>query len=112
MEAQEALRGDDEARQAAALAGLRAAQERMGAVGGLFVLMALDHAGLTVQRKLSRVFGALGVEAYEKAVAAAACVADLAAKCDALTQRVKELERREERRAERQARAADLRLVR
>jgi hypothetical protein len=105
MEALEAGRGDDEARQRAALAELDAAREEMGCVGGLLLLMALEHGGLVVQKKLGRVFGGLGVEAYEKAVRAAACVAELTAELDALRCEVKELTRRLERKAE-------LRLVR
>lgn len=96
MKAQEAARGDDLERQKAALAELERAQEECACVGGLLILMALEHGGLVVQKKLGKVFNGLAQSAYAKAKAAEEAAIDALERIDALTQRIRELERKVE----------------
>ena len=94
MEAQEAARGDDLVRQKAALAELQRAQEECACVGGLLILMAIEHGGLVVQKKLGKVFGELARGAWEKAKDAERAATDAIERLDVLTQRIRELEKR------------------
>jgi hypothetical protein len=95
MEALEALRTNDTARQRAALAELNAAKEEMVFVGGLLILAALEVPA--VQKKLGKVFNGLAVGAFEKAQRAEQRATDALELIDVLKCRVKELERRLER---------------
>lgn len=94
LECQESERGADEQRQRRALEELDAAREEMGCVGGLLILMALEYGGITVQRKLSRVFGGVAADAFNRAVAAEQRVAHALGMIDVLKAKVAELEKR------------------
>lgn len=105
MECQEAARGGDAERRRAAREEMDAACEEMACVGGLLLVMALDHGGLVIQRRLEQVFGGFTRDAWERARQAQARADRALEDIDALTQRIRELEKRLETRA-------DLRLVR
>jgi hypothetical protein len=94
MEALEAARGDDLARQKAAIAELNQAREECACVGGLLILLAIEHGGLVVQKKLGKVFGGLARGAWEKAAAAQARATEALEQLDAMKQQLKELEKK------------------
>lgn len=77
---------------AAAQAEVLRAKEHLGALGGLLVLMALDTAGLPLQRKLAAVFDGLARDAWDKAQRAGKRATWAIQEVDVLKGRVKELE--------------------
>ena len=89
-ERQEALRGDDPFRQAAALADYEAAREAVRCLGALLVLHGVECR--EVQKKLGAAFGQLARNAWEAARAARKRADWAVGRLDALTQRVRELE--------------------
>lgn len=97
----DALERLDEARRhgsdddiAVSLADARRARERVGALGGLLILMALDHAGLPVLKKLAAAFDGLAQSAWDRATRAHKRATWAVNEVQALRQRVAELERR------------------
>ena len=91
----EAERHGPECEQDAARDEVRRCRERMGLIGTLLVSLALEHGSMQLQRKLSAVFADLsGREGYKLAQRAMAWISDTRDHMDALTQRVRELERR------------------
>lgn len=94
MEALEAARVDDLPRQKAALAELEQAREECACVGGLLILMAIQHGGLVVQKKLGAVFGELARGAWHKALAAEARAAEALEQLDVMKERMKQLEKK------------------
>lgn len=93
-EATEALRSGDPKRQQAAVTRMNEAARQVGLVGGLFILMALEHAGLPIQKKLAQVFNGLARSAWEKASAALARVGFLDSELRAVRERLQTLEER------------------
>lgn len=93
-EALDALRSDDVERHRAALERVTAAREACGALGGMLILLALDHAGLAVQKKLSAVFGGLSISAYQKAQTAESRASWAVDELDALREQMRALEKR------------------
>lgn len=70
IEALEVSRTDDLDRQKAALSTVKLARERCACVGALLLVLALEHGGLAVQKKLAKMFNGLAVGAWEKATRA------------------------------------------
>lgn len=66
-QAQEASRSGDPGAERAALERLTLAREACGSLGGLLLVLALDHAGIAVQKKLQKAFGGVAGAALERA---------------------------------------------
>jgi len=71
-----------------------ACREECGALGGLLLTLALDHAGDIVRKRLLGVFGQVGREAMKRATSAANAARWATESVDALKTRVRELERK------------------
>lgn len=66
-QAEDALRSGTPEQQRTALERLTNAQEACACLGGLLLVLALDHAGFAVQKKLQKAFGGLAGSALERA---------------------------------------------
>lgn len=93
LECLEANRSGAPERQRAAFEAWLLARERCGLVGGLLLVLALEHAGQAVLKKLDAAFGGLAHAAWDKATTAEQRADWAVAELDALRQRVRELER-------------------
>lgn len=90
----EANRSGDPVRQREAAEAWLLARERCGLLGGLLLVLALEHAGTAALAKLDEAFGDLSREAFAVAAAASKRVDWVLARLDAAEQRIRELERR------------------
>lgn len=96
-----ARRAGDEAAADAALDEVKASRERLGLLGGLLFLLMTEYAGSYVKKKLAREFNGLGLAAYRKSQAAAESAEWAAQEVADLRHRVRELEEKLARGADR-----------